>query len=563
MITIRCFAQSALLAVLAIPAMAQRDVCAGSRNLRLTNGKIHTMDAKNSVVNEVTIYEGRIAYVGPAKGHPKEACMQTIDLHGRTAVPGLIDNHNHIVLFGLRPGHDIRIESATTIAEAQALWASRAKTTPAKEWVTTIGDWSPLQFKENRLPTLQELDAAVPDHPLFAAPSSGGAVTNSLGKAFFEAKNIPVNAEGFIARASGFVAPQDPLFRAVQALIAMQTPQDRMRGTEYAQQYMTELGVTTNVDMGMFALPGSPDMQDSAVSTNIESANPWTAYDPFETLHREGKLTSRLRLYYITQDTRPDNPVLRDRLLNSFSDFGDDMLKVSGIGEFASPWFGLNWAGGERPPHFQSALEMIARHGWAFSQHTGNPTEYEFTVSTFEKVNQEVPIAKLHWSVAHVGTINMDLLERLKAIGAGVAVHPGQYLRAGRAGSTTGAGPPLRTILASGIHAGAGSDGALVTVLDPWMIISYMVTGRNAAGNMINDGQQISRQDSLRMYTAENGWFTHEEDKMGSIEPGKFGDVAVLSGDYFDPAKVPDDAIRRLKSVLTVVDGRAVYNDLH
>jgi len=80
---------------------------------------------------------------------------------------------------------------------------------------------------------------------------------------------------------------------------------------------------------------------------------------------------------------------------------------------------------------------------------------------------------------------------------------------------------------------------------------------------MINDGQQISRQDALRLYTVENGWFTHEEDKMGSIEPGKFGDLVVLSGDYFDPAKVPDDAIRRLKSVLTVVDGRVTYNDLH
>ena len=108
------------------------------------------------------------------------------------------------------------------------LLASRAKTTRAKEWVTTIGDWSPLQFAENRLPTLQELDAGVPDHPVFIAPSSGGAVTNSLGKAFFDSKNIPVSADGFIARASGFVAPQDPLFRAVQALIALQTPEDRI-----------------------------------------------------------------------------------------------------------------------------------------------------------------------------------------------------------------------------------------------------------------------------------------------------------------------------------------------
>ena len=373
---------SALIVSLAITAAAQPDPCAGSRNLRLVNGRIHTMDKRNSIVSQVAIQEGRFAWVGSPGSLKPDACTKVIDLHGRTAVPGLIDNHNHIVLFGLRPGHDIRIESAASIADAQKLLAERAKSIPAKDWVTTIGDWSPLQFSENRVPTLAELDAAVPDHPVFLAPSSGGAVTNSLGKAFFESKGIPVSAAGLIAPARGFLNTEDPLFRAVQALLAMQTPEDRIRGTDYAQQYMSELGVTTNVDMGMFALPGTPDMQDSAVSTNIESSNPWTAYHPFEALYRQDRLKTRLRLFMITQDTHSDNPILKERLLNSFPDFGDDMLKVSGIGEFASPWFGLNWAGGERPPYFESALQLIARHGWNFSQHTGNTTEYEFMLVT-------------------------------------------------------------------------------------------------------------------------------------------------------------------------------------
>ena len=195
-------------------------------------------------------------------------------------------------------------------------------------------------------------------------------------------------------------------------------------------------------------------------------------------------------------------------------------------------------------------------------QHTLSLNEDQFTTSTFEKVNAVTPIANLHWSLAHAATIDASMLQRLKAMGAGVAVHPAQYLRAGT-GKPTGAGPPLRTILESGVHAGAGSDGALVTVLDPWMIISYMVTGRNAAGKMINDGQQISRQDALRLYTAENGWFTHEEEKIGSIVPGQLGDLVVLSGDYFDPAKVPDESIRHLKSALTIVGGRVVYDNLH
>jgi hypothetical protein len=114
----------------------------------------------------------------------------------------------------------------------------------------------------------------------------------------------------------------------------------------------------------------------------------------------------------------------------------------------------------------------------------------------------------------------------------------------------------------SGIHVGAGSDAAAVSVFDPWLEIYYMVTGKNSAGELINEGQQITRMEALRLYTAENGWFTHEEDRTGTIEPGRFGDLMVLSDDFLDPKKVPDEGIKQLKSVLTVVDGRIVYNQM-
>src|SRR5581483_4125394 len=116
-----------------------------------------------------------------------------------------------------------------------------------------------------------------------------------------------------------------------------------------------------------------------------------------------------------------------------------------------------------------------------------------------------------------------------------------------------GSGPPVRMILDSGIHAGAGSDSAQISTLDPWLLIYYMVTGKNAARTLINDKQQISRMEALRLYTAQNGWFFHEEVRLGTIEPGKLGDIVVLSDDYFDTKKVSDEAIKRLKSVLTVV----------
>ena len=115
-------------------------------------------------------------------------------------------------------------------------------------------------------------------------------------------------------------------------------------------------------------------------------------------------------------------------------------------------------------------------------------------------------------------------------------------------------------IIDSGVRVGAGSDSAQISTLNPWNMIYYMVTGKNAAGRLVNNGQQITREEAIRLYTVANGWFLREEDKLGSIEEGKFGDVVVLSDDYFDPGRVPDEQIRKLGSVLTIVNGKVVHN---
>jgi predicted amidohydrolase YtcJ len=175
-------------------------------------------------------------------------------------------------------------------------------------------------------------------------------------------------------------------------------------------------------------------------------------------------------------------------------------------------------------------------------------------VSTFEAVNKTTPIKDLRWSLAHAGTIDAKTLDRLKAMGAAVAVHPFQFLAGGRGG------PPLRTIVDSGVKVGAGSDSAQISTLNPWLVIAYMVTGRALDGSLINAGQQLTRMEALRLYTAENGWFLKEESLLGTIEPGKLADLVVLSDDYFDPKQVPDEAIRRIRSVMTVVNGTVVHN---
>jgi hypothetical protein len=370
------------------PAFAadSADRCSDARDLRLVNGKIVTMDKQNTVVSEVTIQNGRIAAIGSS---PKQLnpCTKVINLRGRTVIPGIIDNHNHIVLLGMRPGHDIRLETAASIADVQAMIQARVKTVPAGAFITALGDWNTKQFAEKRLPTLTELDTAAPANPVLIN-GGGGTVTNSRGKAFFEGKGVTTSPTGVIA---------NPAFlTALNALRAVQTFDEMKQGTLDAMTYLVSLGVTTSSDMGMFVIPGTPDMKTASVADNLESLNPWTAYDAFLALHREGRMTSRLRIFFLSQDTAPDVPILKERLLNAFPDFGDDMLKISGIGEFAAAW---RFQNGATPANYEAALQLVAKHGWAFQQHTLSLNEDKFTTSTFEKVNSVTPIADLHWAI--------------------------------------------------------------------------------------------------------------------------------------------------------------------
>jgi len=530
-----------------VAAQSAADPCAGSRDLRLTNGKIVTMDARGTTVPEVTIQNGRFTAVGAPAGQRLSACTRTINLGGRTVVPGLIDNHNHIVLLGIRPGYHTPLESARSIADVQATIAARAKAAPPGAFITSMGGWNPVQFAEKRLPTLAELDAAAAGHPVLVFQGfTGPAATNTPGRTFFASKGIAVSD-------TGQIAANAPSMAALNALRAAQTFEDRKRGTVDAMAYSASVGVTTNADMGAFNLPGTPDLQGSFEADTLASADQFRMYDAVLALAREGRMTTRLRIFFLTMDARPDVPVLSQRLRNAFGDFGDGMVKVSGIGEFATQWPLF----GQAPPtNYTAALQAVAHAGWAFQQHSLSPAENELTISTFETVNKTTPIKDLRWSLAHVGSIDAAGINRLKAMGAGIAVHPFQYLAGGRGG------PPLRTIVDSGIKVGAGSDAAQISTLNPWNMISYMVTGRSSDGVLINAGQQLTRLEALRLYTAENGWFLREENLLGTIEPGRLADLAVLTDDYFDPKRVPDDMIRSLRSALTVVDGKVVHDEL-
>ena len=164
----------------------------------------------------------------------------------------------------------------------------------------------------------------------------------------------------------------------------------------------------------------------------MASWDPFTAYDPLLALSDEGKVSVRVRIFFLSMDKNPDVPLTTQRVLNAFSNFGDDMVRSSGIGEFATSWPVVQ-ANNPLPTNFINALTIVAQRGWAFQQHSLSLLEDQFTAGTFETVNKTTPIADLRWSVAHVPQIDQMTVNRLKKIGAGVAVHPFRYLSGGTA----------------------------------------------------------------------------------------------------------------------------------
>jgi predicted amidohydrolase YtcJ len=534
----------------ALPALAQRAGCPDVRDLLLTNGEIHTMDSNDRVVESLRVLGDRVVAVGSGRLGATN-CTQVVDLRGRTAVPGLIDNHNHIVLLGLRPGHDTRLESAASIDDVLALVKGRAASLPSGEWITSIGGFDTNQFVPPpgapRFPTLAELDSAAPQHPVYIQQSfAGPSVTNTLGKRFFESKGIAVGNDG--ALQGGFQTP-NPTTQALFELRKLQTLDDQKRGTVDAMSYGASLGLTTHLDEGGF--PGTATAADGAAHFDR-----YRGYDALLALHREGKLTQRIRVNFLHMETDAATPELAARLNNVFPDFGDDMLKVVGIGEFtagASPIIAepnAAWINGTR---------RVAEAGWRNENHSLTPGDYKVIIDDWDQVARDVPqLRELRWVVAHVPFITREYADKLKALGGGASVLGGWRYISGTAQQN---GPPFRMLMDSGIPMGMSSDGMQISPMNPWLGLYYVVTGKNARGELINSGQTLTRAEGLRLYTAANGWFLREEDVLGSLEPGKYADVAVLSADYFDDRAVSDDAIKKLRSVLTIVGGAIVHGD--
>jgi len=315
--------------------------------------------------------------------------------------------------------------------------------------------------------------------------------------------------------------------------------------------YAAKLGVTSHFDMGGFLIPGSPNHEDEFTFDGAASWDPYFAYEPILELHRQGLMKVRMRVNYLSMDNALTLPILQRRIDNAFREYGDDWLRSAGLGEFITNWplFGVVTP----PANYAAAVKKAAERGWIYQQHTLSSAEDNVAITAWEQLNAQVPVAPLHWSIAHALTITPQNIARLKALGAGLTLHGFRYL----AGTPTSNGPPYRTIVDSGIQVGAGSDSAQISTLNPWLMLYYMTTGKNSSGQVINAGQTLTRDEALRLYTVANGWFVKEEDKLGSIEEGKLADLVVPNDDYFS---VSDEALKKLSSVLTIVGGKVVYD---
>ena len=560
-----------------LPAAAHRSRNRGRRNdddereLVLVNGWIHTMDNRHSVVSAVSIRNGRFAEVGrdarPGRG------AKVINLRGLTVVPGLIESHTHFVSLANRPGYHVaEVELASNLAEVLAMLATRRRDVPPGQFITAMGAGTPRMWAELRLPTLAELDAAVPDRPVFLYQGGGGpARTNTLGKQFFENATAPL-AGPVTVGADGSIAGGNPNManRALYHLRARQTFEDKKRSALDAMAYSARVGITANLDQTLVALatgtlnPASLEPQPTHFLFNLDH---YRMYDAWLALHAEGEAFVRLQINFLhNQGFIPELgglenqlPELRERLKNQFKFFGDDMLRTGGIGEWAAPF--ATPADANNHAVWVEAQRLVARARWRNENaQAGSPTSsanIEQVVATYEAMDAQFGIKELRWGLQHADFATASQLARLKALNCSVSMSGFRWLNGLPREDGLPVGPLFPQIVASGIHAGLHEDGVHIAPHNPWFALHYATTGLNVLGRQINPGQQISRQQALHAYTRENAWYLNREHDLGSIEKGKLADLVVLDKDYFS---VSDAEMRRIRPVLTVIDGEVVHN---
>lgn len=537
-------------ALLGLALAATAGAWAQPADLIVTNAKVVTLDAASTTAQALAVRDGRLLAVGDAATVARHAgpSTRTLDAGGRTLIPGLIDSHLHGIRAALSYATEVNWVNTYTIAEAMERLKAKAAASRPGAWLVVAGGWTEQQFAEKRRPTLAEVMAAVPDNPVYVqlfynsvlltpkalqalqlkadAPPHGLTVERDAGGA----------ATGWWA---GNIINMSQLFDT----LPQPTYEDNVNGTRQFFAELNRLGVTGFVDTGGFSI----------------SAPQFAAM--FQ-LWREKAMTVRVAYHLFSQrrDTELADYQAATQLVPM--GFGDDMLKFNGIGErITLAMYNNNFPNEAVKAKFLEAIRWAARQRMAVTVHWSEDSSVQHLLDLFEQVDRETPIAPLRWSVAHLENASEVTLRRMAALGVGWTVQMSSYYNGAallaQRGEAARRMPPVVTARRLGVKIGGGTDAHRVASYNPFVMLQWLLTGRTVSGLQLRAPQEIpSREDALRHYTIDSAWFSFDETRRGSLEPGKLADFAVLDQDILT---VPLERIERTQSLLTVVGGRVVH----
>ncbi len=530
--------------------------------LILVNGRFATLDRKRPQASAVAIQDGRFLAVGDAEHvmRFRQADSQVIDLNGRTAIPGLNDSHLHLIRGGLNYNLELRWEGVPSLADAMRMLKEQADRTPHPQWVRVVGGWSEFQFAERRMPTLDEINAAAPDTPVFILHLYDRALLNRAAlRAVGYTKDTPNPPGGEIQRDSAG-NPTGMLIARPNAMILYATlakgpklPYDlQVNSTRQFMRELNRLGITSAIDAGG-SFQNYPE-----------------DYSVVEELDRNDQLTIRIAYNLFTQNKGAELEDFQRWTGMVTPGQGSDYYRHNGAGEMlvfsAADFEDFLQPRPELAAGMEDELEKVVRHlvaqRWPFRLHATYEESITRMLDVFEKVNREIPFDGLHWMFDHCETISERSIERVKALGGGIAIQhrmafQGEYFVDRYGADAAKATPPVRRMLETGVPVGAGTDATRVASYNPWTALYWLVTGRTVGGlPLYGDNGLLPRETALELWTAGSAWFSNEQGRKGRIREGMLADLAVLSDDFFT---VAEEDIKAIASVLTIVGGKVVY----
>jgi predicted amidohydrolase YtcJ len=526
------------------------------------NGNIATMNKERPFAEAVAVAEGRFLFAGGDKEAMayKGAATQVIDAGGRTVIPGLNDSHIHVIRGGLNYNMELRWDGVHSLVDALSMLREQARRTPPPQWVRVIGGWTEFQFAEKRMPTLEEINRVSPDTPVFVLHLYDRAIVNGATlRALGYDRATPDPPGGEIQRGRDgnptgllIARPNAMLLYASLAKGPRLSRADQINSTRQFMRELNRLGLTSAIDAG----GGFQNYPED--------------YQVIDELARNGALTLRIAYNLFTQHPKGEFEDFSRWIGMTSPGKGDDYYRVNGAGEMlvfsAADFEDILEPRPDLPPVLEDELYRVVRllveHRWPFRLHATYNESISRFLDTFEKVNREIPFGGLRWFFDHAETITPRNLERVKALGGGIAVQDrmafqGEYFIDRYGKDAAGHSPPITRMLEMDIPVGAGTDATRVASYNPWVSLHWLVSGRTIGGTTLYPAaNRLDRMEALRLYTRGSAWFSHDEEKKGSIEAGRLADLAVLSADYFT---VPEEDIKGIESVLTILGGKVVY----